>query len=80
MQESRQRQVREFLSQSHHGLRTNGLPGTDVLVNSVDPSPSSDLSAAVSSTTASPDVCMFFSVEFFCPIFYKMNSYAFKTL
>lgn len=64
MQESRQRQVREFLSQSHHGHRTNGLPGTDVLVNSVDPSPTSDLSAAVSSTTASPDVCMFFYVTF----------------
>lgn len=57
MRESQQRQVRQFLSQSHHGNETNSLPTTTLPVgNSVDPSPSSDFSATVSSTTASPEV------------------------
>lgn len=55
VRESQQRQVREYLSQSHHGIRTSSLPTTHPVINSVDPSPSSDLSAAVSSNAASPD-------------------------
>ncbi|CAL1277187.1 unnamed protein product [Larinioides sclopetarius] len=53
MQESRQRQVREYLSHSHHNGRANSLP-TSHIVNSIEPSPQSDFSAAVSSTAASP--------------------------
>ncbi|GBN36044.1 hypothetical protein AVEN_157964-1 [Araneus ventricosus] len=53
MQESRQRQVREYLSHSHHNGRANSLP-TSHIVNSIEPSPQSDFSAAVSSSAASP--------------------------
>ncbi|GFT86071.1 microphthalmia-associated transcription factor [Nephila pilipes] len=53
MQESRQRQVREYLSHSHHNGRASSLPVTQI-VNSVDPSPTSDFSAAVSSSATSP--------------------------
>ncbi|XP_035213464.1 microphthalmia-associated transcription factor-like isoform X1 [Stegodyphus dumicola] len=54
VRESQQRQVREYLSQSHHGYRTTSLPTSPPVVNSVDPSPTSDFSAALSSTAASP--------------------------
>ncbi|GIY85772.1 microphthalmia-associated transcription factor [Caerostris darwini] len=53
MQESRQRQVREYLSHSHHG-RATSLPNH--IGNSIEPSPSSDFSAAVSSSAASPEL------------------------
>ncbi|KAF8763138.1 Transcription factor E3 like protein [Argiope bruennichi] len=53
MQESRQRQVREYLSHSHLNGRANSLP-TSHIVNSIEPSPQSDFSAAVSSNAASP--------------------------
>lgn len=59
VRESQQRQVREYLSHSHHGMRSNSLPISPPVVNSVEPSPSSDFSAAVSSNAASPDVSLF---------------------
>lgn len=57
VRESQQRQVREYLSQSHHGARTNSLPNSHAILNSVEPSPVSDLSAAISSNATSPEVC-----------------------
>ncbi|GFY77746.1 microphthalmia-associated transcription factor [Trichonephila inaurata madagascariensis] len=53
VQESRQRQLREYLSHSHHNGKASSLPATQI-INSVDHSPTSDFSAAISSSATSP--------------------------
>lgn len=55
VKESQQRQVQQYLSQSHLGTKAHTFPTSPPQVsNSLDPSPSSPLSAAYSSTATSP--------------------------
>ncbi|XP_015924765.1 transcription factor EB isoform X2 [Parasteatoda tepidariorum] len=53
VEKSQQRQFQEYIFQSHHGKKSNSLP-TQHIANSVEPSPVSDFSTAVSSNAPSP--------------------------